>query len=102
MTQKPLGHYEQKLPDIVLIDGQLNRRSFQGLLARCLGIAEAHYLMGEVHDGVSFNHFRVYSLVLKLMRDDYHWLRMEKDAKILMQKCDKCQCYSQLVHQPTE
>ncbi|XP_075091622.1 uncharacterized protein LOC142171816 [Nicotiana tabacum] len=50
-----------------LIDRQLYRRSFQGPLARCLGPAEADYIMGEVHEGVCGNHSVAYLLVFKLM-----------------------------------
>nr|XP_033516585.1 uncharacterized protein LOC117280920 [Nicotiana tomentosiformis] len=81
-------------------DGQLYRRSFQGPLAWCLGASEAEYMMREVYEGVCENQFGVDSLVLKLIRAGYYLPQMEQDAKAFVQKCDKCQCHAQLVHQP--
>lgn len=82
--------------------GQLYRRSFQGPLARYLGASEANYVMREVHEGICENHSGADSLVLKLIRAAYYWPRMEQDAKAYVQKCDKCQHYAPLVHQPIE
>ncbi|XP_070032891.1 uncharacterized protein [Nicotiana tomentosiformis] len=82
--------------------GQMYRKYFQGPLARCLGAPEANYVMREVHEGICGNHSGADSLVLKLVRAGYYWPRMEQDAKDIIQKYDKCQCYAPLVHQPAE
>ncbi|XP_070050881.1 uncharacterized protein [Nicotiana tomentosiformis] len=82
--------------------GQLYRKSFRGPLARCLGASEANYVMREVHEGICSNHSGADSLVLKLVRAGYYWPRMEQDAKDFVRKCEKCQRYAPLVHQPTE
>ncbi|XP_019234378.1 PREDICTED: uncharacterized protein LOC109214869 [Nicotiana attenuata] len=82
--------------------GQLYRKSFQGPLARCLGVSEANYVMREVHEGIYGNHSGADSLVLKLIRPGYYWPCMEQDAKTFVQKCDKRQRYAPLVHQPAE
>nr|XP_009792559.1 PREDICTED: uncharacterized protein LOC104239587 [Nicotiana sylvestris] len=47
--------------------GQLYGKSFQGLLARCLGASEVNYVMREVHEGLCRNHSCTDSLVLKLV-----------------------------------
>nr|XP_033511173.1 uncharacterized protein LOC117275925 [Nicotiana tomentosiformis] len=83
-----------------LVDGQLYQRSFQGPLARCFGTLEADYVMRESHEGICENHSGADSLVLKLIRAGYYCPRMEQDTKAFVQKCDKCQSYAQLVHQP--
>nr|XP_009628438.1 uncharacterized protein LOC104118784 [Nicotiana tomentosiformis] len=82
--------------------GQLYRRSFQGPLARCLGASEAKYVIREFHEGVCVNHSSTDSLVLKLIRAGYYWLRMEQDTMAYVQKYDKCQRHTPLVHQPVE
>ncbi|XP_070050151.1 uncharacterized protein LOC142171906 [Nicotiana tabacum] len=51
-----------------LVDGQLYRRSFLGLVARRLGPAEADYVIREVPEGICGNYSGPYLLVLKLMR----------------------------------
>lgn len=81
---------------------QLCRKSFQGSLARCLGASKANYVMREVHERICGNHSGADSLVLKLVRAGYYWPRMEQDAKDFIRKCDKCQRYAPLVHQPAE
>ncbi|XP_075077117.1 uncharacterized protein LOC142163868 [Nicotiana tabacum] len=91
-----------KVAQFCLVDGQLYRRPFQGLFARCLGLSEVDYMMREVHEGVYKNQSGADSLVLKLIRADYYWPRMEQDAKTFVHKCDKCQHYAQLVHQLAE
>ncbi|XP_070057295.1 uncharacterized protein [Nicotiana tomentosiformis] len=55
-----------------LVDGQLYRRSFQGPLAQYIGLAEADYIMKEVHEGGCGSHSSADSLVLKLMRAGYN------------------------------
>ncbi|XP_070037042.1 uncharacterized protein [Nicotiana tomentosiformis] len=85
-----------------LVDVQLYRRSYEGLLSRCLGASKVYYVIREVHEGISGNHSGADSLVLKLIRAGYYWPRMEYDAKMLIQKCDQCQRHAQLMHQPTE
>ncbi|XP_070022731.1 uncharacterized protein [Nicotiana sylvestris] len=85
-----------------LVDGWLHGRSYQGPLTRCLGDSEADYVKREVHRGICGNHFGADSFVLKLIWVGYYWPRMEHDAKTFIQKCDKCQCHAQLVHQPAK
>ncbi|XP_070045549.1 uncharacterized protein [Nicotiana tomentosiformis] len=82
--------------------GQLYRKLFQGPLARCLGASEADYVMREIHEGICGNHSGTKSLVLKSVRAGYYWPRMEQDAKDFVRKCDKCQRYASLAHQPKE
>nr|XP_033513546.1 uncharacterized protein LOC117278215 [Nicotiana tomentosiformis] len=100
----PLTNNEAKYKSIVigveLVRGLGSERSFQGLLARCLGPTEDDYVMREVHEGVCGNHCGADSLVLKLTRDGFS--PMEQDAKVFVQKCDKCQYYAQLVNQLSE
>ncbi|XP_070054983.1 uncharacterized protein [Nicotiana tomentosiformis] len=54
----------------------------------------------EVHGGICGNHSSANSLVLKLVWAGYYWPHMEQDAKDFIRKCDKCQGYAPLVHQP--
>ncbi|XP_075084832.1 uncharacterized protein LOC142168072 [Nicotiana tabacum] len=80
-----------KVVHYCLVDGQLYRMLYQGLLARCLGAPKADYAMREVHEGVCRNHFGADSLVLKLIRAGYHYPRMEQDVKAFLQNYGKCQ-----------
>ncbi|XP_019265888.1 PREDICTED: uncharacterized protein LOC109243413 [Nicotiana attenuata] len=78
------------------------RRMFDGPLAICLGPGDTKYVLREVHEGTYGNHSGTESLVQKVIRDGYYWIDMEKDAKEFVRKCDKCQRYAVIIHQPEE
>nr|XP_009603444.1 uncharacterized protein LOC104098424 [Nicotiana tomentosiformis] len=69
-----------------LVEEALFRRTFDDPLARCLGPGETEYTLREVHEGTYGNHSGVESLVRKLIRADYYWTKMEKDAKDFVRK----------------
>ncbi|XP_070020136.1 uncharacterized protein [Nicotiana sylvestris] len=85
-----------------LKQGNLYRKMFGGLLARCLGPAQTKYVMREVHGGHCGNHAGGRSLVRTLIRAGYYWLKMEEEAESFVAKCDKCQRYSNNIHRPAE
>ncbi|XP_060206644.1 uncharacterized protein LOC132634403 [Lycium barbarum] len=74
-----------------LVNSQLYRRSFHGLLARCLGPGETDYVLREVHEWTCGNHSGADSLVRKLIRARYYWNGMKEDAKTFVRKCNECQ-----------
>ncbi|XP_075101328.1 uncharacterized protein LOC142176979 [Nicotiana tabacum] len=82
-----------------LVKGKLFKRSFFGLLARCVGLGETDYAMREVDEVTCGNHLRVESLVRKLIRAGYYWNEMEKDAKGFVQKCNECQRDAPIIYQ---
>ena len=47
---------KQRALKYVLVDGELFRRSQEGMLLKCLGIEEALKVMGEVHEGICGAH----------------------------------------------
>ncbi|XP_070012870.1 uncharacterized protein [Nicotiana sylvestris] len=53
-------------------------RTFDGLLAVCLGPGDTDYVLREVHEGTCGNHFGVESLVHKIIRAGYYWDSMQK------------------------
>ena len=86
----------------VLIKDVLYKRGFSRPYLRCLGNEEADYVMREVHEGICENHSRSRSLVHKLVRAEYYWPTMQKDAEAYVKTCDKCQRFSNIIRQPTE
>ena len=86
----------------VLIRDVLYKRGFSRLYLRCLSHDEADYVMKEVHEGICGNHSRAQSLVQKLIRAEYYWPTMLKDAQAYVKTCDKCQRFSNLIRQPSE
>ncbi|XP_070040227.1 uncharacterized protein [Nicotiana tomentosiformis] len=83
-------------------DGTLYQRAFDGPLAVCLGPGDTDYILREVHEETCGNHSGVDSLVRKRIRARYYWIDMEKDAKEFVRKCDKCQRFALMIHQPGE
>nr|XP_033514875.1 uncharacterized protein LOC117279438 [Nicotiana tomentosiformis] len=98
-TLRHLGRCAQKQHDLASKEA-----NYTGNLskARCLGAFKVNYVIREVHEGICGNYLDEDSVVLKLVRAGYYWPRMEHDAKDSVQKCDKCQRYAPLVHQPAE
>ena len=86
----------------ILIKDVLYKSGFSRPYLRCLGIEEADYVMREVHEGICENHSRSRSLVHKLVRAEYYWPTMQKDAEAYVKTCDKCQRFSNIIRQPTE
>lgn len=83
-------------------DGTLYRRMFDGPLAICLGPWDTDYVLREIHEGTYEIHSGAESLVHKVIRAGYYWADMEKDTKEFVRKCDKCQRYAPMIHQPRE
>ena len=85
-----------------LIDNHLYRKSFTGLYLRCLNSEDARRLLEEVHESVCGNHSRGRSLAHKALIAGYYWPYMMTEAKEYVKRCDKCQCFALLKHQPAE
>ncbi|XP_038722019.1 uncharacterized protein K02A2.6-like [Tripterygium wilfordii] len=61
---------------------------------------EAQYALAELHEGIYENHSGGQSLASKVMQTGYYWPTLRGDAAIYVAKCDKCQRFSQIPHQP--
>ncbi|KAL2228349.1 UNVERIFIED_CONTAM: Gag-Pol polyprotein [Sesamum indicum] len=84
-----------------LLSGQLYKRTVDGPLLKCLDEERALYVMREIHEGSCGNHSGARLLAHKITRQGYFWLTLVKDSKELMRKCESCQKYASLIHQPT-
>ncbi|GKV02599.1 hypothetical protein SLEP1_g15017 [Rubroshorea leprosula] len=56
----------------------------------------------EVHEGVCGSHMGARTLAHKVLRQGYYWPNMYKDATQFIQRCQKCQFFAHLIHQPAE
>ena len=54
---------------------------------------EVKYILEEVYEGICKDHMGVKSLVRKIMRADYFWPTMQKEAIDFVKKCDNCLRY---------
>ncbi|GKV28140.1 hypothetical protein SLEP1_g37227 [Rubroshorea leprosula] len=63
---------------------------------------ETEYALGEVHEGVCGSHVGAQTLAHKVLRQGYYWPNIQEDAKKFVQRCQKCQFFAHLTHQPDE
>ena len=70
---------KQKALKYVLIDGELFRRSQEGILLKCLSKDETLKLMGEVHVGVCGAHKSGSNMKWLIYRYGYYWPAITAD-----------------------
>ncbi|GKV48818.1 hypothetical protein SLEP1_g55610 [Rubroshorea leprosula] len=64
--------------------------------------ASRYTLVNEVHKGVCESHIGARTLAHKVLRQGYYWPNMYKDATQFVQRCQRCQFFAHLIHQPAE
>ena len=79
---------------------KLYQRSFEGPYLSCLHPEKINELLSELHDRVCGSHVEGRSLAQRVMTQGFWWPQMQKDATEYVQKCEQCQKYTPLIHQP--
>ena len=69
---------------------------------KCVDEEEAKYILEEIHEGVCEDHASPRSLVSKIIRTGYFWPTMQKEAKEVVKKYDKCQRFGNIQRLPAE
>ncbi|GKV17032.1 hypothetical protein SLEP1_g27588 [Rubroshorea leprosula] len=92
----------KKASQYTLVNDVLYKRSFLLPLLCCLTPYEAEYALREVHEGVCGSHVGARTLTHKVLRQGYYWPNMYKDAIQFIQRCQQCQFFAHLIHQPIE
>ncbi|XP_020258994.1 uncharacterized protein LOC109835429 [Asparagus officinalis] len=80
----------------------LYRRSYDGILLRCLSTTEAREALKEAHGGTCGAHQPGPKLCDRLRRMGYYWPRMISDAVAYAKHCHKSQIHANYLHQPPE
>ena len=80
----------------------LYRRSYDGILLRCLSNLEAQEVLKEAHDGICGAHQPGPKLKDRLHRLGYYWSTMIADAIQYARRCKACQIHADFIHQPPE
>jgi len=86
----------------VIIDDILYKRSFNGILLRCLHDEEIGVALEHAHGGAYKGHFNGRLVYGKLIRMGYWWLAMEHDCYERVKKCEQCQKHAHLELTPTQ
>ena len=80
-----------KLASYQIIEGILFRKSYDGVLLRCLEKEDAKKVMTDLHDGPAGGHFSGDTTAHKILRAGYYWPTLFKDTHAHVKKCDICQ-----------
>ncbi|KAG9450560.1 hypothetical protein H6P81_010525 [Aristolochia fimbriata] len=78
------------------------RRSYEGLLLRCLSKQEGLQVLKEIHSGICGAHQAGPKLHLQVKRLGYYWPTMLRDAIEMARTCKPCQFHADYIHQPLE
>ncbi|VFQ72015.1 unnamed protein product [Cuscuta campestris] len=89
-----------RAPTYKVLDGILYKRSYNGVLLRCLQAAEAKALMEEIHEGVCAAHQGPYSISRRAIIQGYFWPTMRKDCEEYVRKCPTCQQFQSIPGRP--
>jgi len=84
----------------ILCEGQLYRRSYDGIHLRCLKKEEAERVMKEIHQGICGPHMNESMLAKKILRIGYYWSTMETNYVYFVKSCHDCQMHANLNHVP--
>jgi hypothetical protein len=74
-----------------LINSVLFRVNYDGVLLRCLEREYADKVLKELHDGPAGGNFVGNTTTRKILRDDYYWPTLFRDAHTYTRNCKTCQ-----------
>jgi hypothetical protein len=74
-----------------MLDGELYRRTVDGLLLKCLGAEQGHVAMGEVREGMCDAHQSVQKMRWTIRRVGLYWPTMVDDCIRYKKCCELCQ-----------
>ncbi|KAM2061590.1 hypothetical protein ACFX1T_046628 [Malus domestica] len=102
LPDDPRHHSEirRRAPRFLDYKETLYRRSFKGVLLRCLGEEEANQALEETHSGVCGVHQSGPKLHFQLKRMGYYWPSKVKDCVEHAKRCQACQFHANFIHQP--
>ena len=81
-------------------EGELYKKSTNGVLQRCISEEEGQNLLAEIHAGLGGHHAAARSLVGKAFRTGFYWPTARADAQDLVQRCVGCQLFANQSHMP--
>ncbi|XP_037497677.1 uncharacterized protein LOC119371491 [Jatropha curcas] len=98
-TKEDRSVFRKMALNYVLVDGELYRRAWDGMLLRCVD-KEGEDIMKKIHEGVCGTHLSGISLARKIMRQGYFWTQMEGDCVNYVRHSKTCQHHDNKRHLP--
>jgi hypothetical protein len=74
-----------------VLDGELYRRTIDGVLLECLSGEQIKVAMGEVHEGMCGTHQLAHKMKWMLKRAGFYWPTMVVDCFKYFKGCEACQ-----------
>jgi hypothetical protein len=78
----------------------LYKRSFTGPYLLCVHLEKVKDFLFEIHEEICGSHTGGKSLAHRAILQGYWWPYMQADALKYVRKCDKCQRFAPMIHQP--
>ncbi|XP_077232285.1 uncharacterized protein LOC143868277 [Tasmannia lanceolata] len=86
---------------IFSLDGEnLYKRLYTLPYLKCLRPGDASYTLQETHEGICGEHLGGKALAIKVLLRGLYWPTLRQDALNLVKKCERCQKFSPVSHQP--
>ncbi|KAK1579729.1 hypothetical protein QYE76_016750 [Lolium multiflorum] len=85
-----------------IVDGQLYKRSANGVFLKCVSSQDGIEILREIHAGDCGHHAAPRSLVAKAFRLGFYWLTAKEDADKLVKTCRGCQYYATQPNAPAQ
>jgi hypothetical protein len=76
-----------------VLDGELYRRTIDGVLLKCLSGEQIKVAMGEVHEGMCGTHQSAHKMKWMLKRVGFYWPTMVADCFKYFKVCEACQYF---------
>ena len=80
-----------------VIRGQLFRESATGVSQKCITPEEGRVILNDIHSGTCGHHASSWAIVAKAYRAGFYWPRANEMAKEIVDKCEGCQFYSNMI-----
>lgn len=74
-----------------MVDGILLWKNYDGVLLRCLEEDDANKVFKDLHDGLTGGHFSEETTTHKILRANFDWPTLFRDAHSYVRKCKDCQ-----------
>ncbi|KAG9442264.1 hypothetical protein H6P81_018118 [Aristolochia fimbriata] len=97
---KARAYVRRVAPQFYLFNNTLYRRSYDGILLRCVSKEEGQVILAEAHGGIYGAHQAGPKLHLQVKQLGYYWPTMLRDAMELARHCTTCQLHANYIHQP--
>ncbi|KAG9446452.1 hypothetical protein H6P81_012580 [Aristolochia fimbriata] len=97
---KAQAYVRRVAPKFCLFNNTLYRRSYDGILLRCVSKEEGQALLSEAHGGIYGAHQAGPKLHLQVKQLGYYWPTMLWDTIELARHCTTCQLHGNYIHQP--